>query len=176
MLNQKLKPKAPGLINMIEKIYLDMDGVLCFFEKRWEELYDETPRESRDRKEFTENWDHFCTTGQFETLEWFPGGQELLKFIRKYDVEVEMLTSSGGKKYHDLVAEQKKVWLKKQGIAYKPNVVPGRSHKAEYAKPNVILIDDTEDIIVAFNKAGGIGILHKDIGETLQYLEALLSE
>ena len=176
MLNQKLKPKAPGLIDMIEKIYLDMDGVLCFFEKRWEELYDETPRESRDRKEFTENWDHFCTTGQFETLEWFPGGQELLKFIRKYDVEVEMLTSSGGKKYHDLVAEQKKIWLKKHGIAYKPNVVPGRKHKADYAKPNVILIDDTEDIIVAFNKAGGIGILHKDIGETLQYLEALLSE
>mgnify|MGYP003339985480 FL=1 len=176
MLNQKLKPKAPGLINMIEKIYLDMDGVLCFFEKRWEELYDETPRESRDRKEFTENWDHFCTTGQFETLEWFPGGQELLKFIRKYDVEVEMLTSSGGKKYHDLVAEQKKIWLKKHGIAYKPNVVPGRKHKADYAKPNVILIDDTEDIIEAFNKAGGIGILHKDIGETLQYLEALLSE
>ena len=176
MLNQKLKPKAPGLIDMIEKIYLDMDGVLCFFEKRWEELYDETPRESRDRKEFTENWDHFCTTGQFETLEWFPGGQELLKFIRKYDVEVEMLTSSGGKKYHDLVSEQKKIWLKKHGIAYKPNVVPGRKHKADYAKPNVILIDDTEDIIVAFNKAGGIGILHKDIGETLQYLEALLSE
>ena len=160
----------------ISKIYLDMDGVLCFFEKRWHELYNESPKESRDRKEFTGNWDHFCTTGQFETLDWFPGGQELLKFIRKYDIEVEMLTSSGGKKYHDLVAEQKKVWLKKHGIAYKPNVVPGRSHKTEYAKPDVILIDDTEDIIVAFNKAGGIGILHKDIGETLQYLEALLSE
>ncbi len=160
----------------ISKIYLDMDGVLCFFEKRWEELYNETPRESRDRKEFSDNWDHFCTTRQFEKLEWFPGGQELLKFIRKYDVEVEMLTSSGGKKYHDLVADQKKVWLKKHGIAYKPNVVPGRSHKTEYAKPDVILIDDTEDIIVAFNKAGGIGILHKDVGKTLQRLEALLSE
>ena len=138
--------------------------------------YNETPIASRDRKEFTANWDHFCTTGQFETLDWFPGGQDLLKFIRKYDVDVEMLTSSGGKKYHDLVANQKKVWLKKQGIAYKPNVVPGRKHKADYAKPDVILIDDTEDIITAFNKAGGIGILHKDIGETLQYLEVLLSE
>jgi hypothetical protein len=87
-----------------------------------------------------------------------------------------MLTSSGGKKYHDLVADQKSVWLKKHNIAYKPNVVPGRSHKTEYAKPDVILIDDTEDIIVAFNKAGGIGILHKDIGETLKSLDTLLSE
>lgn len=153
-----------------------MDGVLCFFEKRWKELYNETPGESRDRKEFSENWTDFCTTRQFETLDWFPGGKDLIKFIRQYDVDVEMLTSSGGHKFHDLVADQKKIWLKKQGIAYKPNVVPGRSHKAEYAKPDVILIDDTEDIITAFNKAGGIGILHKDIGETLQYLEALLSE
>lgn len=160
----------------ISKIYLDMDGVLCFFEKRWEELYDETPGESRDKKDFSGNWEHFCTTRQFESLDWFPGGQELLKFIRKHDVDVEMLTSSGGKKFHDLVAEQKRVWLKKHGIAYKPNVVPGRSHKTEYAKPDVILIDDTEDIIQAFNKAGGIGILHKDVGETLKSLDTLLSE
>ena len=160
----------------ISKIYLDMDGVLCFFEKRWEELYDETPGESRDKKDFSGNWEHFCTTRQFENLDWFPGGQELLKFIRQHDVDVEMLTSSGGKKFHDLVAEQKRVWLKKHGIAYKPNVVPGRSHKTEYAKPDVILIDDTEDIIQAFNKAGGIGILHKDVAETLKSLDTLLSE
>ena len=153
-----------------------MDGVLCFFEKRWHELYDESPSASRGRKEFSNNWTDFCTTKQFETLDWFPGGQDLLKFIREQDIEVEMLTSSGGEKFHDLVAEQKKVWLKKQGIAYKPNVVPGRKHKSDYATPNSILIDDTEDIIDAFNKAGGIGILHKDAGETIEKLKVLLAK
>jgi hypothetical protein len=161
---------------MINKIYLDMDGVLCFFEKRWQELYEESPASSRNRKEFSNNWTDFCTSKQFETLDWFPGGQTLLKFIREQDIEVEMLTSSGGEKFHDLVAEQKKVWLKKQGIAFKPNVVPGRKHKSDYATPNSILIDDTEDIIVAFNKAGGIGILHKDAGETIEKLKVLLAK
>lgn len=153
-----------------------MDGVLCFFEKRWQELYNESPASSRNRKEFSNNWIDFCTSKQFESLDWFPGGQQLLKFIREQDIEVEMLTSSGGEKFHDLVAEQKKVWLKKQGIAYKPNVVPGRKHKTDYATPNSILIDDTEDIIVAFNKAGGIGILHKDAGETIEKLKVLLAK
>jgi phosphoserine aminotransferase len=98
-----------------------------------------------------------------------------LQFIRKFPVEVEILTSSGGLNYHEQVKEQKKVWLKKYGIAYKPHVVPGRKHKKEYATPETILIDDTEDVIDSFNKAGGIGILHKDVKETIERLESLLN-
>ena len=74
-----------------------------------------------------------------------------------------------------MVAEHKDIWLKKQGLTYKRNVVPKRSLKASYATPNTILIDDTEDVIVAFNKAGGIGILHKNIDETLVTLKTLLA-
>jgi len=74
-----------------------------------------------------------------------------------------------------VVTEQKKIWLKKQGLAYKPNIVPGRKHKAEYATPETILIDDTEDVISSFNKAGGIGILHTDVNITIERLETLLN-
>ena len=52
--------------------------------------------------------------------------------------------------------------------------MPGRSLKKDYASPDTILIDDTEDVINSFNRAGGIGILHKDIGETLTQLKTLL--
>lgn len=161
---------------MIEKIYLDMDGVLCNFEKRYTELYNESPNSSRDKKSWSENWTDFIMTKQFETLDIFPGAIELLRYVRRTELPIEMLTSSGGAKYHNLVAEQKDIWLKKQGLAYKRNVVPQRSLKASYATPNTILIDDTEDVIAVFNKAGGIGILHKDIGETLQTLDSVLAK
>ena len=161
---------------MIEKIYLDMDGVLCDFEKRYVELYNEQPNSSRNKKNWSENWTDFVMTKQFETLDIFPGAIELLRYVRRTDLPIEILTSSGGAKYHDLVAQQKDIWLKKQGLAYKRNVVPGRSLKASYATSNTILIDDTEDVIAVFNKAGGIGILHKDIGETLQTLDSVLAK
>ncbi len=161
---------------MIEKIYLDMDGVLCDFEKRYIELYNEQPNSSRDKKNWSENWTDFIMTKQFETLDIFPGAIELLRHVRRTELPIEILTSSGGAKYHNLVAEQKDIWLKKQGLAYKRNVVPQRSLKASYATPNTILIDDTEDVIAVFNKAGGIGILHKDIGKTLQTLDGVLAK
>ena len=152
-----------------------MDGVLCNFEKRFTELYGEDALGSRDRKNFTTNWPNFIMDGNFENLEWFPGGKELLDFIQnETDWEVEILSSSGGEKFHSEVAAQKVMWLCDKGIPYKANIVPGRKHKTAYATPETILIDDTEDIIVNFNAAGGLGILHKDANETLAKLRTLL--
>lgn len=152
-----------------------MDGVLCNFEKRFTELYGKDALGARDRKNFTTNWPNFIMDGNFESLEWFPGGKELLHFIQyATDWEVEILSSSGGEKFHSEVAAQKVVWLCNKGIPYKANIVPGRKHKTAYATPETILIDDTEDIIVNFNAAGGLGILHKDINETLAKLRTLL--
>jgi hypothetical protein len=159
----------------VTKLYLDMDGVLCDFEKRFTELYGKDALGARDRKNFTTNWPNFIMNGNFENLEWFPGGKELLHFIQyATDWEVEILSSSGGERFHSEVAAQKVVWLCNKGIPYKANIVPGRKHKTAYATPETILIDDTEDIIVNFNAAGGVGILHKDINETLAKLRTLL--
>jgi hypothetical protein len=59
---------------------------------------------------------------------------------------------------------------------WKVNVVAGRKLKAEFATPDSILIDDTLDVIEAFNKAGGIGIHHKDVGNTIMLLNILLDK
>ena len=115
----------------IKNVYLDMDGVLCDFEKQFIKLYGKEALSHRDRKEFSSNWSNFITDKNFEKLDWFPGAEELLVFIRKYDVNVEILTSSGGKKFHDEVSEQKRIWLKSHYIAYKPNVVSGRKFKKD---------------------------------------------
>ena len=81
-----------------------MDGVLCNFEKRFTELYGEDALGSRDRKNFTTNWPNFIMDGNFENLEWFPGGKELLEFIQnETDWDVEILSSSGGERFHSEV-------------------------------------------------------------------------
>ena len=158
---------------MIEKLYLDMDGVLTNFEQRWAELFGGPPEVVRNRKNFSKEWPEFVEKGAFETLDWFPGGQKLLEYVRTLNVPVEILSSSGGHRFHFEVAEQKEFWLKTNGIKYKANIVPGRKFKSEYAKPNVVLIDDTKQIIDSFNDAGGIGILHRDLNLTIEQLEKL---
>jgi len=159
----------------VKKIYLDMDGVLSDFEGKFSEIFGESPHGIRERKDFTDHWPTFVEQKQFENLNWFPGGEELVKFVRSIpNVEIEILSSSGGMRFQDEVKEQKKNWLKKNGLAFKAHVVPGRKKKAEYATPETILIDDTEDVIVQFNQAGGIGILHRNVGETVDKIKLLL--
>jgi hypothetical protein len=90
----------------VTKLYLDMDGVLCNFEKRFTELYGKDALGARDRKNFTTNWPNFIMDGNFESLEWFPGGKELLDFIQnETDWEVEILSSSGGEKLRERFIE-----------------------------------------------------------------------
>ena len=101
-------------------------------------------------------------------------GGTIQQLQETHSIEIEILSSSGGERFHTEVQKQKNVWLKSKGIDYPVNIVPGRKFKSDYATPTTILIDDTEDIIVNFNAAGGIGILHKDINETLDRLRILL--
>lgn len=157
----------------IEKVYLDMDGVLCDFEKKFAELYGKDALDNRDRKKWTKSWPDFIENRQFAKLDWFPGGQMLLAYLRSKNIPIEILSSSGGMEHHVEVSEQKKEWLKTHGIDYKANIVPGRRYKKAYAGPGIILIDDTEDIITDFNEAGGIGILHKNVEPTLKHLKSL---
>ena len=158
----------------IKKVYLDMDGVLTDFEGKYRELFDTDPALVRQNKARCKNWEHFVKEESFKKLNWFPGGQKLLMYLKNKHVEVEILSSSGGQRFHNEVKEQKEYWLHKHNIHYKANIVSGRRHKKEYAAPNHILIDDTEDNIHQFKEAGGLGIYHTDIDKTLQALDALL--
>jgi phosphoglycolate phosphatase-like HAD superfamily hydrolase len=159
---------------LIKKIYLDMDGVLCNFDKRYTELYGEESSEDRPKKNFTTNWPDFIGKKQFLELEWMPGARVLMDYIEKFPVKIEILSSSGGLKFHDEVREQKEQWLKDHYINYRVNIVPGKRYKAIYATPETVLIDDTPSVIDYFNEAGGIGILHKNISNSLETLKNLL--
>jgi hypothetical protein len=162
---------------MIKKIYLDMDGVICDFEKKFTEYYGVLSLAKRDRKQWSGDWEDFIIHKKgFEKLDWFPGGHEIINAVRNTKLPVEILSSSGGEKFHGEVTAQKIKWLRKHGINYKANIVTGRKKKAEYATPETVIIDDTEDVIRYFTQAGGHGILHKDVKETLKKLDLLLNK
>lgn len=157
-------------------VYLDMDGVLCDFMKRYKELFKDEPEETlsnNKKKELRKDqWKKFIDGYNFATLDFIDSAKILLDYLKDSGVWVEMLTSAGGKDHYERVREQKIVWLKAHGINYTPNVVVDGSLKAEFAIPDSILIDDTKRNIDQFNAAGGIGILHdqNDVYRTLRAL------
>mgnify|MGYP000905986666 FL=1 len=70
-------------------LYLDMDGVLCNFDK----AYRAFDPEKADRKKFREA---VFMHKIFEDLEFMPDAQELLNFVSKLDnINIEILTSMG---------------------------------------------------------------------------------
>ena len=156
------------------KIYLDMDGVLTDFEGRYEQLFGVRPDEVKSRvKHFWDNWETFIKGNNFETLEWHKGAVELLAYVASLQVPVEILSSSGGGQFHDIVVPQKLKWLESKGIPYKANIVPGGAKKAELAQPWHILIDDTPHVIEKYRAAGGTAILHENVNDTIKQLSKL---
>ena len=145
-------------------LYLDMDGVLCNFNKAYAVL--DPNRE--DRKKFR---DAVMIYKIFENLEFMPDTQELLNHVCKLNgVTIQILTSMGT---HDPIQgneakRQKQLWLDKYNIPYKANFVRNKQEKAQYATPKSILIDDSVGCVAPFNTAGGHGILHKHSSETIQ--------
>ena len=151
-----------------------MDGVLTNFEKRYDELFGIRPAEQMERTtHFWRYFETFILGGNFRTLEKHPTANQLLEFVAKMNVPVEILTSSGGEKHHEQVCEDKLAWLATNGITYKANIVPGGSKKAALAQPWHILVDDTQHVVDKYRAAGGTAVLHYDIDVTLKELAAL---
>ncbi len=156
----------------ISMIYLDMDGVIADFVKRYKEQYHMEPREAEKKKEFNKFFDEFIATKQFQTLDLMPGAIDGLTFLRKHlTVPTQILTSTANEERYDEISKQKMIWLQTHGITFTPQFVPGKRHKWKFAKPDTIIIDDTPSVIDDWRKAGGIGILHTDWQHTLGVLK-----
>jgi hypothetical protein len=156
------------------KIFLDMDGVLTEFEERYVEKFGEFPKDiDKRRQHFWDNWKKFVDDADFETLHKHKHCDELLEAVRALKLPVEILSSSGGGYSHEVVTKQKQKWLDSNGIEFKANIVPGGGHKAKFASPWNVLIDDTQSVIDRYRKAGGTAIHHVDIHETIKQLHSL---
>lgn len=155
----------------ITKIYLDMDGVIADFDRRYRTLYKMEPREAEQKKEFYKFFDEFIATKQFATLDLMPDAPMLLNYLTKLNIPTEILSSTSSEKRDAEIRAQKLMWLQTHNIGFKVNLVPGKRLKRQFATPNSLLIDDTAVNIDQWRHDGGIGILHTDALTTLGILK-----
>jgi len=152
-------------------LYLDMDGVLCNFDKAYRKL----DPEKADRKKFREA---VFTYKIFEDLEFMPDAQELLNFVCKLDnIDIQILTSMGtfDEIQGNAAKYQKMYWLNSKNIPYKANFVRSKQEKANFAHENAILVDDSIGCIKPFTEKGGHGILHTRSSDTIEQLRATIN-
>jgi hypothetical protein len=154
----------------VNKIYLDMDGVIADFEKRYKELYDMEPRQAEKNKKFNHFFDDFIAKDNFATLDLMPGAINLLNYLKTLPMPTEILSSTASEEKYDAISKQKLIWLQTHGITFKTNFVPGKKHKYKFATPDSIIIDDTQSVISDWVKAGGIAIWHKNAVLTMSIL------
>jgi hypothetical protein len=145
-------------------IFLDLDGVVYNFDSMWQKMFMVDKRIPTDRKTRNERWQKFVDEKCFEKLEMLPDAMHLIESLKEYErkglICVEILSSAGGKHTIAEVRQQKLRHLKADGIKWKTNIVDQSSHKAEYARPDALLIDDYKTNTDAFVEAGGQAILY----------------
>ena len=160
-------------MNDVKTIYLDMDGVIANFERRYTELYGQISEQVR-RSVFRDNFKHFIETEQFATLELMDDARELISYLESLDIPTEILSSTAYDEVYATISMQKSRWLTTHNVTFKGNFVPGKRHKYKWARPGAIIIDDTFSVIEDWEKAGGIAIHHRNTSATINQLKSIL--
>lgn len=165
---------------MLEKIYIDMDGVLADFDRGVEELCGVArPEPGKSRTQANDNlmWERMKSVEHFyNNLEPMPGAIEMFNIIRaQYGDCVEILSGiPKPKREIETAGEDKICWAHRNLCEnLKVNIVYS-AEKANFCKgKDYILIDDMVINIKEWEEAGGTGILHKSPELTLLQLNGL---
>lgn len=153
-------------------IFCDLDGVLCDFNGRFEELIGSTPNDY-EREHGTEKFIEAIQehgTEFWAKMKWLAGGKELWNYIKRY---APVILSRPFKNDEDCI-RGKIEWIyinlgKSVSFAMERN-------KEKYANSDSILIDDDAENIHKFKEAGGMTILYKNCDDAIKQLSAMISD
>jgi hypothetical protein len=149
------------------KIFVDLDGVLTNFIKGYYELTGiDIIGHHYDDKQF---WEPINKAGYdfWINLEWTDDGKKLWNYIKKYNPQI---LSAPSKQDDSRIGKHD--WVKRE-LPGTQLILRSAQHKSEFASPNSILIDDNETNIKQWKNAGGIGIQHISVDNTINELKKL---
>jgi GNAT superfamily N-acetyltransferase len=153
-------------------IYLDMDGVITDFDKKFVELAGMGPREYENSFGTEKFWDFIDIKHKvkfFSEMEWMPEGKKLYDFVKQFD---HKLLSAPSK--NDASKIGKRIW-RKNNTPDTQLILSAAVNKQNYADKSNILIDDREKNIQQWRDAGGIGILFKSTDQVIDELKKIMN-
>lgn len=168
----------------IERIYLDMDGVLADFEKAIGafgakpypdgKLWISKPRETWPPEMVTADAAYVGVMERpdfWPTFAACPGAYELWDYCKSFDLHV--LTATPERTEHrDRIAQQKREWIWDHfGMFPTENIIIcRRAEKAAFSRPGHVLVDDTPSNCVEWLKGGGNSVLHATAQNSISHL------
>ena len=161
--------EMPTETSKLFKIYLDMDGVIVDFDKRFESMFGMPPREFENNFGKDKFWEKIDAKGVgfWRGMDWMPGGQQLYNRVAKHD---HALLSSPSRSKTSKIG--KHMW-RKDNTPNTKLILAQSFNKKNYADKSNILIDDRADNIQQWKDAGGIGILYQSAEQVMKELDKL---
>lgn len=158
-------------IKLPYKLYVDLDGVVADFEGFYHSNFGHDLKSASKSKMWTNINAYKKANGSwYANLPLKKDALALWTYVQPYWPTI--LTASG---VNDEAIINDKINWSKAHLPGDPKVIVviNGVAKANYARENAILIDDTPKVIDAWVKAGGIGILHTDTESTIEKLKEL---
>ena len=157
------------------KLFVDLDGVLCDWEKAFRDLGPEITKglegqEYEDKYGRDELWKVISGEGKLEfwsEMPWMKDGKKLWNYIKEFKPTI--LTTPAKSQ---VSKDGKKIWINRELGEDIPFILA--KDKWKYADINSVLIDDYDKKINNWvDKGDGIGILHTSAKDTIRKLKEL---
>jgi len=156
-----------------EELCLDLDGVFADFYGRASELLGCDYKSTRpaDAWAILDKVPHL-----FRELPMLEDGRRLWEGLQEFSMPKRVLTAKPlPTGLLSTVEDDKRAWAAQHLSPTLPvTIVDAGVHKARFANPRRVLIDDLSRNIAAWTAAGGIGILHRSAERTLTELRAVV--
>ena len=155
------------------RIYCDMDGVLCDFEKNIKNTLGISVKKWMSINPKHERWQPIVAKSDFWSSMWLNDGKNLWRFIEKYDPHILSTISQEDPN----CKPGKNAWIRRNlGVPVSRVNLVQRHEKQNYAKVGgkpSILIDDYEKNTKEFSMKGGVGITFKNASQVIGELKKL---